>query len=314
MSGRTDALGEARNLVSLLGSLSEAGDTITADTISLRLGVTKKEATKLLDLIVSAGSVTQEYLPLADDSDSGDQYVLMSGRGTKGRPLRLTISETIALDAALNVMGVPAHDPLRSQLRRGFAAESVDDAEVARTLAPLAQGDLSKPLAVCSQALLEGTTVVFRYRGTSDQYFATREALPKSMSFEYGHWYLDAYDVDKGAYRTFRVDRMANVALGKPPATTDETNPKVSDKRIELVFSDDRYLTLYEWPGLEVVSREDKRITCTIPYYENNTSWLVRRIASCGGSVTTEDEGIMSSVREYARHLLHAAEIRSKDA
>lgn len=318
-SGRTNALDEARELVTLLGSLSERGDAISATTIAARLGVTIAQARKLIDLLVSSGSQTQEYLPLATNDDDADTLVLISSSGLRGRPLRLTKSETIAINAALNTIGVPQDDPLRSKLRVGLSSDDIDEQWVQQALAPIDES-IMQALSTSVQALLQSARMTFLYRGSEDLKYAVRIVCPLAIRRFQGHWYVEAFDAARQGMRTFRIDRMRDAAIidgahapsgvaavpsmvGESGTATSGTEPR----SITLVFLDRKYLDLFAWPGLQVISEEGNRITAQIPYYENHPFWLTRRIAACGGDVQVMDERIMSHVAKYAKGLLSNA-------
>lgn len=318
--GRVDALDEARDLVALLGTLSREGSCIDASSIAGRMGITTDDARKLIELLVGAGSPTTEYLPVASSRDVGegdDEIVLMSGRGVRGRPLRLNRQEMTAVIAALNMVGVPADDPLRERLQSGFSAEDIDETVIAQTLAPLSTGSLSTSLLTCSRAILEHAGLRFDYRGVADSEYKSRFARPLNVAYERSTWYLAAIDVDRGELRTFRVDRMRDVTSAELPAEDGPTMrgsfPTASSHShyVTLVLADRRYLSLFDWPGLEVIQQEDERITARIPLYDNAHDWLIRRITACGGTVTVDDAELAAEVRSYAKRLLGAARIHS---
>lgn len=99
---------------------------------------------------------------------------------------------------------------LPKRLRRQVA--TVGDATVALPGAARSgpQAD-STTLAVLAAACRDDEVVAFDY-GARDGTASARRVEPHSLVVAYGRWYLVAYDPDRAAWRTFRVDRMTSPA------------------------------------------------------------------------------------------------------
>lgn len=63
-------------------------------------------------------------------------------------------------------------------------------------------------LATLYRAISDRSVVSFRHRGEP------RSVEPVRLYFTRGHWYLGGYDRDRGAWRHFRLDRIAEPAVG----------------------------------------------------------------------------------------------------
>jgi predicted DNA-binding transcriptional regulator YafY len=131
---------------------------------------------------------------------------------------------------------------------------------------------------------------------------------PLGTRLDNGYWYLDAYDHDREGDRTFRVDRM--VTLAEVDAIPRRHNPTArtqdAPKLVTLRFADERYLNLFDWHGLTIVSQAEGITVGTIPYYGPSSSWLPQHLAACGGAVMCDDAGITAAAREYAQQLMSA--------
>jgi predicted DNA-binding transcriptional regulator YafY len=115
--------------------------------------------------------------------------------------LDLTPDEQSALNLA--VAGVHLGDPSgRDALwRLGLPASA--------GARPVAELPSLPALPVLHDALRSRATVHFAYRGE------TRRVAPALLRFHGGWWYLVGHDLDRGAPRTFRVDRMeGEVSVG----------------------------------------------------------------------------------------------------
>jgi proteasome accessory factor BC len=108
--------------------------------------------------------------------------------------LALEPDEQVALHLA--VAGVHLGDPSgRDALLKLGAAGLGDVRPIASMVPPAALIELF-------EAVRTHATAAFAYRATE------RRVAPVGLWFRFGHWYLVAWDIDRAAVRTFRVDRI----------------------------------------------------------------------------------------------------------
>ena len=307
------ALGEARELVALVASLSEAGDALTAQAVASKLGVSLERAEKLIELVLTASVGDGLGLPLIEEKDG---VSLLTSRGVRGRRLRLTRAETVALLAALDRMGTSGADELRDALEASLETSPVDDALVRRTLGAGA-GSVREQVAACSQAILSGSALGFSYRRVDARRAERRRALPLRLRCEHEAWYLDAADLDRGGERTFRLDRMSDVALEGAPRDEGDTAAREGERGargarvVRILLLDPRLLDLLPWHDLRIVERsDDGSIVAETPYYGG--SWLVRMLAACGDAARTDDDELAGLVRAHALGQLERVDGRAR--
>lgn len=300
-AGRIGGIEEARQLVALVGALSECGDVLTADWIVSRLGVSRETAMKMLMLIVTAGDDEDSFLSVASSDDFSEVSLAFAG-GMRGKGVRLTKSETIAIIAALNRIGVPADDPLRASVESSLLSPMVNMDELRRVLAPMSPSGEAAALSTCSRALAHGNAIEFEYRGSLDAEPRTRHVEPTALEQGEGNWYLDGFDLDRMGLRRFRIDRMGEVRDAGPARGMTKSVEDQPARSIDISFSDLSYLTLFTWPGLVLDDRDETSAEGTIPYYGG--MWLPRRIAACAGTVTTTADEVMRLARAYAQEQL----------
>lgn len=296
-AGRIGGLEEARQLVALVGALNECGDVLTADSLISRLGVSRETAMKMLMLIVTAGDEEDSFLSVSSSDDFSEVSLAFSG-GMRGKSVRLTKSETIAAIAALNLIGVPADDPLRVSLGRSLLSPAVKEDELKRVLAPMNPTREATELSACASALAQGHAISFDYQGSLDASPRRRHVEPTSLEQREGNWYLDGFDLDRMGLRRFRVDRMTDVSDEGPSRGVGAEARQEPSRTVEIAFSDLSYLSLFAWPGLKLARTDETSAEGTIPYYGG--MWLPRRIAACSGTVTTTDDEVMRLARSYA--------------
>jgi proteasome accessory factor C len=132
-----------------------------------------------------------------------EQYGYLIDRESFYLPdLDLEPDEQVALHLA--VAGVHLGDPSgRDALLKLGAAGLGDVRPIASMVAPAALVELF-------EAVRTRASAGFGYRGEA------RRVAPVALWFRFGHWYLVAWDLDRSAVRTFRVDRIeGEVARGE---------------------------------------------------------------------------------------------------
>lgn len=301
-AGRHGALDESRELVALVSSLSEAGDALSVEAVSARLGVSTERARKLLSLVMSSSVGDDAGLPLVEDGE--DEVSLLRDEGMRGRAVRLTRAEALALAAALDRIGVGRDDPAREAVEAALFSSPVDGRQVERLLGA-GTAPSGEALAACATAIYERRALTFRYRGAADGAEARRTVLPRGLRSEEDSWYLDAWDLDRRGERTFRLDRMSGAAPAPAPGTRADAGKagQSAAREVRVTFADERFLTLLPWHGLTVEGRgEDGLVRARVAYYGGD--WLVRMLAACGGTATTDDPELAARVRAYASALL----------
>lgn len=80
-------------------------------------------------------------------------------------------------------------------------------------------------LAVLYRAISGRSAVSFRYRGEP------RSVEPVRLHFTRGHWYLGGQDRERAAWRHFRLDRIAELEVGRAGAFVPEPEPAGSLER-----------------------------------------------------------------------------------
>lgn len=296
-AGRKDGSERVRELVSVLGALSRTGDIVTIGAIAKRMGMSEDEATSLMDIVCQASGEESGGL-LISANDEMTEFVL-EYPGIKGRPLRLTHAESMALVHGLDATGIPVDDPIRVRLRDAFLAGGIADERVRKALGSSGPSDDGTALNLCAHATAHQRSLSFLYQGMADSSPRERRAAPISLVFEQGTWYVIANDLDLGESRTFRIDRMQGIALGPRSEVTAE-RPAELARRVRVTFLDTSYITMLDWPGLRIIRKTGGKTYCDIPYYAGRSTWLARRVLACNGALLVDDDRIMQDARRIA--------------
>ncbi len=170
-----------------------------------------------------------------------------------------------------------------------------------------------------AQALIERRRLAFTYTGRADNHTSERETSPQRLVYYKDHWYLDAWDEQKEALRTFALDRMRTPRIAKAAARNmdvDELDASLTvgyglfagpvEDLARLVFEQ----PLGEWVSKEIWHpdqqgrlREDGRYELTLPYSDGRE--LLGEILRHGGQVRVEaPESLVALVRDSLRATL----------
>lgn len=138
-----------------------------------------------------------EGIPVLTERLPGnEQYGYQIDRDSFYLPdLDLEPDEQVALQLA--VAGVHLGDPSGRDALLKLGAAGLGDVRPIASLVPPAA------LIELFEAVRTHASATFAYRGE------TRRVAPVGLWFRFGHWYLVAWDLDRAAVRTFRVDRIA---------------------------------------------------------------------------------------------------------
>lgn len=300
-AGRTGSVTVVRQLLALAGSLTREGEVITAEDIAGTLGVSYDQARHLIALVSLGSGESIDYLPVIM-SDKDDEVALMEGAALSARRVRLTRSETIALSAALAELGVADDDPLVKTLQASYIAPAFSTQDIVRSLEAPSSATDGATLKLCSQAISDGRTLRFAYVPVAGGPTTHRHVLPRSVRRSDDSWYLDAFDLRRGADRVFRIDHMSMVTLQDASSQVAPVAPRQEKRLVTLHFSDTRYLDLFHWEGARSVGQGDQGTTVRLPHYEG--TWLARHVAACAGTVTTDDPTLAEQAKAYASRLL----------
>lgn len=310
--GRKGAKNDARVIELIISEFIEKGDRVDAKDIARVFDQPVDHANKLLSNALTSSNSDTYNMPLIFDSEDESSLTLIDSRGARGYKLRLGPGEAIALIAALERLGIPEEDQLRARLVSSLLASDAPSGDmVRRTLGGENSVHAPENVRTCAAARANNVALRFMYTKVGQQSTEERRVFPEALTCEEDLWYLDAYDFARSGRRRFRVDRMERLVLEDIPQTAPQDLPVGEKNReqtmVQLTYTDIAYLEKYLWwPRLEFLTQnEDGSGTAQIPYLENST-WLPRQVAACGGTVTTNNPQVNQLAREYAEAQLNS--------
>ncbi len=309
MSRHLDAGARARRLLALLPHLRK-GDRIPLAELAAAVGCTAEEVAADLTTLTMCGIPPFSPLELvALDIDGDAVSVYMDPPGLE-RPLRLTVGEARALNAALDVAGYAPDSPLRQRIQE-VCSGSVSLEDLERTVrAGTMPGGMAETYARLAVAAEDHEKVRIAYYTGATGRVSERIVHPWALVQRLGVWYLIAWCEAAGQERVFRLDRVREIErLGvrftPPSGVSTAVTPDISTLPCaEVVFApgvrlpDDR-----QWPGATYEPRDDGSTAVRIPY--QSPSWISRRvIAYLGHAEVTGPPEVRGAVHALAADLL----------
>jgi proteasome accessory factor C len=229
MSGPRNAEERLARLLVMLPWLMEIGEVPLVD-VAARYDLTEAQVQKDLELVAMCG--LPPFVDEMIDVFVDDGLVFVGVPRLFTRPLRLTAPEGFSLLASARAaMELPGADP-DGPLGRGLlklaralsdagieAAGSVDDTAGVAI-------DLRRPPAtdVIAEAAASGAELAITYFSPARDTTSQRSIVPRHVFVDAGNWYVVADDDRSGERRTFRIDRIDDVA---PTGRVDPTNEVV---------------------------------------------------------------------------------------
>lgn len=292
MSAVLGAEARLRRLLIMLPWLMERGEVPLAE-VAERFHMTSAEATRELELASMCGlpPFVDEMIDVFIDEET--VYVGIPRLFTK--PLRLTAPEGFALlTAGRAAMALPGADHA-SALARGLdkLAAVLDETAASAVVVDLPADPVADELAVAIEARRQ---LRMTYWTASRDEVSERLVSPQHLFNEHGDWFLVAFDHDREALRTFRVDRIQDLAatgeqavvvdVGASPTSrgwaADEALPRVT-----LRIAPRARWIVERYPVDEVTPAGDggdAAVTATLPVMSER--WLERLLLRAGGDVT----------------------------
>jgi len=238
------------------------------------------------------------------------------------RPLRLRAEEAVALAVGLRTLaalpGLADRDAVDSLLAKlDDAAAGVGTGVTSGAAPVVTAGPATGAAAVTERltgALAQGRRVHLAYWVPSRDERTERDVDPWRLVVVDGVGYLEGYCHASEAVRTFRVDRVLDVAVldatasPAPAAATAPLagaayRPAPGDTRAVLRLAPSARWVPDYYPCEEVVAAPDGSATVTLASHE--PAFLVRLVLSLGGAVTVlEPVELADAVAERARAAL----------
>ena len=208
------------------------------------------------------------------------------------RPLRLTVPEAFSLiasaTAARQLPGVDDSGALSRAIAKVAAAIELENQE--SLVVELAAPDSVEAIG---RAIADSSIIEFEYWSVSSGQSALRRLVPVEVFLDQDHWYVRGFDVAVESERTFRLDRLDQLAVTSERQAV-EISPReewfasAEDQQRVLLQMDPAWLwVLEQYPGVTVgivPGKQGSRATdwVEVEVVANTERWLQRLLVRLG--------------------------------
>ncbi|SMO68499.1 helix-turn-helix transcriptional regulator [Propioniciclava tarda] len=237
--------------------------------------------------------------------------IRLSNAGFLARPVRFTLDEAMSLAVALRALLELGDSGLKTAVQSALVKLEAVIGTEARVGVRLAGGEDETRDALAA-ALARGVAVRLDYHGPS-RGVATRPLVdPERIVVRDGYAYLDAWSHERGAWRSFRLDRIVAVTPTDRPVSDHGAPPSPAggwlDHRQDAVevtlelAPEARWVTEYH-PIRSAVIKPDGVVSVTLLVAD--PAWLRRLLLRLGPAVLrVEPPAAAASAAEVAREAL----------
>lgn len=219
---------QVARLLALVPYLQSRPDADLAETAAV-FGVTDQQLVadlKVLWYCGLPGGLPGDLIEIDMDGVVESGRIRLSNADYLARPMHFTRDEAMSLIVALKAIGELAGpqvgDAVTTALAKLEAAHGAADAPPVGFQVATGRLDLRERLA----AAIEARHVVrLTYDGLTRAQTTTPLVEPVRLTVRDGYAYLEAWSLDRNAWRTYRLDRIADVADTDTPATERELPP-----------------------------------------------------------------------------------------
>lgn len=253
------------------------------------------------------GGYPDDLIEIDLDAAHQDGVVRLTNADYLTRPMRLTPDEVTFLQVALLVL-LESADQQQSQAAQSalekLTALSSSPMQTAQVQVILATGDEQ----IRSQLLADiaaGRRVQLTY-DRADGQTITPIVDPERIELVDGVGYLQAWSLDRGDWRTFRLDRIVAVEATDDPRADHGAAPKLGDwfddvpDVARLRLTKQAVWVAEYFPAFEVVPLADGAVEITLPVRES--AWLVSLLMRLGDqAVVVEPAAAATFAADQAR-------------
>ncbi|MFE6995894.1 helix-turn-helix transcriptional regulator [Microbacterium sp. NPDC057659] len=170
-------------------------------------------------------------------------------------------------------------------------------------------------LGTLGDAISRGRIVRFRYRGGDAAIAGERRVEPYRQLHRHLRWYLLAWDLDREAWRTFRLDRLSDLEVSTFGFAARPLPDESADAHLTAALRRDRTRVVLDvqgpadavrdalpWEDLEFDQVEEGRTRVAL--HVADWPWLVHALAVLPPAVVVEPAIFAAGIRSFAERVL----------
>lgn len=283
-------------------------------------GLSAQEISKLLHIDFSAAIEIIHLLLMVSDDEGGSRLALYLREAPDDVTLEyighdplvqlsLNDAEILASLAALLHCGLDSDSLMLKEFIELYGTNDSFDPTLIDTLQAQNLKSLdheqNQKLQQLADLLEKSKTISFSYNLTSTK--EERSLFIQDIYLEEAFVYVSGIDLEKNAYRTFRLDKMSCFK-----ALTTATMPKFEESSLEETRTIRVYV--YDWKAFLDINWMDYKILAVHPDYTEvellyfGGTWLIQRLCAMGNMIEIIDaKDVQAAVQSYAEEILDLA-------
>lgn len=226
------------------------------------------------------------------------------------RPMRLTRSEVSALLVALELIPKEDNSETEAIIEQTITKLREASGDVPAQAEVLARSQALDVISVLQRAIAERKTIDMEYLVASRDELSRRRVDPVEVFTRDGARYLDAWCHQAGARRSFRLDRMSDLALTGEECTGADLLPRERDPAdlFEMMQAPEAVIELSPdaaWfidyhPTISSQTLPDGHLRVVLPLVSED--WLIQQMARLGGGgVIIEPIALAQRLKQVTR-------------
>ena len=306
-------------LVTLAGILVEAArDARQLDLAELcrTLQVSEQELRQDIDVLNVVNFGGGSYVLYAEVKDGTIEVDPEPYGDNFARPARLLPLEAKALVAAIDLIGEHLPEGSLSSARAKIVKALGQDPAEEGLQITTAKGDDSEVARVVSKAITGRRLLAIDYYKENEDEFTERRVEPYKLMNGQEGWYVHAFDLEKDAPRSYRLDRIREATvLDERFEPREGVEPDVHGWPSTGEVPASRTARIWVSPDRARWAREDRRVVeelsdgaVVVERAFAGGDWLAREVLKeAGDAVVLEPEDARAAVLEAAESLVGAA-------
>lgn len=287
----TSSTAQVRRMLSLVPYL-QANPGVPISQVTEAFAITEKQLMSDLNALWMCGlpgGLPDELIEIDMDAVEGEGVVYLSNADYLLRPLRFTRDEALSLQVALSAISEMATGELQAAALSAGTKLSATTGHDDPVLLAVQTGD-SRVRELLVTAIEESRRVRLIYDGAARGETSYPVVDPAAIQMRDSVAYLQAWSVDRDAWRTYRLDRVVDVTATDAPALDHGPVPELPEgwfdgsngEVILELAAEGRWVVEY-YPVLETEELPDGGLR--VRFAVADASWLTALLLRLGGAV-----------------------------
>lgn len=280
-------------------------------------GVTKRQVLADLNVLWMCGlpgGLPDDLIEIDMDAAEGEGIVHLGNADYLSRPLRFTRDEAVSLVVALQAVSEMASGRLREAAESAASKLALVTGHHDPVLLAVDTGDEELREQLLS-AIEAGRRVRLTYDGATRGETTTPVVDPAAIQMRDSAAYLQAWSVSRQAWRTYRLDRIAELAMtgetiedhGQPPQLPEGWFD-ASDGAVTLLLTQSAAWVADYYPMLAIDERQDGHLMVRMAF--SDPAWLESLLLRLGDQASVLDPfGAGASAARAAEEALALTEL-----